>query len=88
MTEITLFWHRRDIRFHDNAGLTAALQSGFPVVPLFIYDREILDLLPSRSDARVTFIYDEVERLGRKTAQSGANCWRSTADRSKFLRSC
>ncbi len=69
--KITLFWHRRDIRFHDNAGLTAALQSGFPVVPLFIYDREILDLLPSRRDARVTFIYDEVERLGRKTAQSG-----------------
>ncbi len=69
--KITLFWHRRDLRFHDNAGLTTALQSGFPVVPLFIYDREILDLLPSRRDARVTFLHDEVERLGREAAAVG-----------------
>ncbi|MBC6699040.1 cryptochrome/photolyase family protein [Hymenobacter puniceus] len=71
--KITLFWHRRDLRVHDNVGLTAALQSGHPVVPLFIYDREILDLLPSRQDARVTFIYDQVERLGQETAQAGGN---------------
>ncbi|UYZ64597.1 cryptochrome/photolyase family protein [Hymenobacter weizhouensis] len=69
--KLTLFWHRRDLRQHDNAGLAAALQSGYPVVPLFIYDREILDLLPSRRDARVTFIYDEVERLARQTEQAG-----------------
>ncbi|TGE08580.1 cryptochrome/photolyase family protein [Hymenobacter fodinae] len=69
--KIALFWHRRDLRIHDNAGLAAALHSGYPVVPLFIYDREILDLLPSRRDARVTFIYDQVERLARETAQAG-----------------
>ncbi|GAA3930038.1 deoxyribodipyrimidine photo-lyase [Hymenobacter algoricola] len=69
--KIVIFWHRRDLRQHDNAGLAAALQSGLPVVPLFIYDREILDLLPSRKDARVTFIYDQVERLGGLTAQAG-----------------
>lgn len=69
--KISLFWHRRDLRQHDNAGLTAALQSGFPVVPLFIYDREILDLLPSRRDARVTFIHQEVERLAHQTEQQG-----------------
>ncbi|TGE15405.1 cryptochrome/photolyase family protein [Hymenobacter elongatus] len=71
MSKIVLFWHRRDLRLHDNAGLAVALQSGLPVVPLFIYDREILDQLPSRRDARVTFIYDEVERLGRQTEQAG-----------------
>ncbi|TGE24906.1 deoxyribodipyrimidine photo-lyase [Hymenobacter aquaticus] len=71
MKKIVLFWHRRDLRQHDNAGLAAALQSGYPVVPLFIYDREILDLLPSRRDARVTFIYDEVERLSQQTEQAG-----------------
>lgn len=71
MAKIALFWHRRDLRAHDNAGLTAALQSGLPVVPLFIYDREILDLLPSRRDARVTFIYDQVERLSQETEQAG-----------------
>jgi deoxyribodipyrimidine photo-lyase len=71
MAKIVLFWHRRDLRQHDNAGLTAALQSGYPVVPLFIYDRDILDNLPNRRDARVTFIYQEVERLARQTEQAG-----------------
>ncbi|NVO30052.1 cryptochrome/photolyase family protein [Hymenobacter lapidiphilus] len=71
--KVVLFWHRRDLRIHDNAGLAAALQSGYPVVPLFIYDREILDLLPSRQDARVTFIYDQVERLGRETEAAGGS---------------
>ncbi|NVO85797.1 cryptochrome/photolyase family protein [Hymenobacter terrestris] len=71
--KVVLFWHRRDLRIHDNAGLAAALQSGYPVVPLFIYDREILDLLPSRQDARVTFIYDQVERLGAETTAAGGS---------------
>ncbi|QDA58673.1 cryptochrome/photolyase family protein [Hymenobacter jejuensis] len=64
--KIALFWHRRDLRFHDNAGLAAALQSGLPVVPLFIYDSDILEALPSPRDARVTFIYDEVEKLAQQ----------------------
>ncbi|AYA36749.1 deoxyribodipyrimidine photo-lyase [Hymenobacter oligotrophus] len=69
--KIALFWHRRDFRQHDNAGLTAALQSGLPVVPLFIYDTDILDYVPRPHDARLTFIYDEVERLARQTEAAG-----------------
>ncbi|MDB5236578.1 MAG: deoxyribodipyrimidine photolyase, partial [Hymenobacter sp.] len=69
--KVCIFWHRRDLRIHDNAGLTAALASGFPVVPLFIYDSDILDYLPDKADARLTFIYDEVERLAQKTEAAG-----------------
>ena len=69
--KIALFWHRRDLRFSDNAGLTLALQSGFLVVPLFIYDKEILDNLPNKMDARLTFIYNEVERLAREAEAAG-----------------
>jgi deoxyribodipyrimidine photo-lyase len=69
--KITLFWHRRDLRFQDNVGLAAALQSGHPVLPLFIYDRDILDYLPSPKDARLTFIFDQVERLAAEAAQAG-----------------
>jgi deoxyribodipyrimidine photo-lyase len=68
--KIALFWHRRDFRQHDNAGLAAALQSGLPVVPLFIYDTDILDYVPRPNDARLTFIYDEVERLAHETEQA------------------
>ncbi|RYU82453.1 cryptochrome/photolyase family protein [Hymenobacter persicinus] len=69
--KIVLFWHRRDLRQHDNAGLTAALESGLPVVPLFIYDQEILSQLPTKRDARVTFIFDAVEQLAAQTKAAG-----------------
>ncbi|WP_046245694.1 cryptochrome/photolyase family protein [Hymenobacter terrenus] len=69
--KICLFWHRRDLRIYDNAGLAAALASGLPVVPLFIYDQDILDYLPDKADARLTYIFDEVERLAKATKAAG-----------------
>ncbi|WP_223649099.1 cryptochrome/photolyase family protein [Hymenobacter psoromatis] len=68
--KITIFWHRRDLRFQDNAGLAAALQSGHPVLPLFIYDQTILEKLP-KNDARLTFIFDQVERLAHEAHEVG-----------------
>ncbi len=55
--KIAIFWFRRDLRLEDNAAFSAALQSSHPVLPLFIYDRDILDKLEDRDDARVTFIH-------------------------------
>ncbi|GAB3845629.1 deoxyribodipyrimidine photo-lyase [Hymenobacter terrigena] len=69
--KICIFWHRRDLRIHDNVGLAAALASGLPVLPLFIYDKEILDHLPEKADARLTFIHDEVERIAEETEAAG-----------------
>ncbi|MCI1187270.1 DNA photolyase family protein [Hymenobacter sp. DH14] len=69
--KICIFWYRRDLRIHDNAGLAAALASGLPVLPLFIYDQEILDHLPEKADARLTFIHDEVEKLAQETEAAG-----------------
>ncbi|RZK21991.1 MAG: deoxyribodipyrimidine photo-lyase [Hymenobacter sp.] len=68
--KITIFWHRRDLRFQDNAGLAAALQSEHPVLPLFIYDQTILEKLP-KNDARLTFIFDQVERLAHEAHEAG-----------------
>ncbi len=63
MDKFVYFWFRRDLRFHDNHGFFQALQSGFRVKPIFIFDRGILDRLKDRSDARVAFIFQEVEAL-------------------------
>ena len=68
----SIFWHRRDLRIDDNAGLYKALKSGFPVQPIFIFDRQILDQLP-RDDKRVAFIYRNLEKLKSAYAQAGAN---------------
>lgn len=61
--DIHIFWFRRDLRLHDNTGLYAALDAGKPVLPVFIFDKHILDKLEDKDDARVTFIHDEIDRL-------------------------
>ncbi len=58
----TIFWFRRDLRLHDNAGLYHALKSEYPVLPLFIFDRNILDELPEK-DARVEFLHDTIQDI-------------------------
>lgn len=63
--KVTFFWFRRDLRLDDNVGLYHALKSNFKVVPLFIFDDEILDKLPE-DDARVGFIYSTLEDISKK----------------------
>lgn len=64
--EIVIFWHRRDLRIKDNRGLFEALSNNENILPVFIFDKEILDNLASKDDARITFIYNYIERLKLK----------------------
>lgn len=57
MTKISIFWFRRDLRLHDNSGLYHALKKGIPVLPIFIFDKNILDKLEDKQDRRVEFIH-------------------------------
>lgn len=60
--KVSIFWFRRDLRLEDNNGLHEALQSGNKVIPLFVFDEDILENLP-KNDARVTFIYKTLQNL-------------------------
>lgn len=60
--EVSIFWFRRDLRLEDNVGLTEALKGDSPVLPIFIFDPEILENLP-KDDARVTFIFESLQKL-------------------------
>lgn len=60
---ITLFWFRRDLRLHDNAALYNALKNNKNVLPVFIFDSEILSKLDDKKDKRVAFIYNAIEKL-------------------------
>lgn len=73
--KISIFWLRRDLRLEDNAALWMALKSGFPVLPIFIFDREILEKLPSKRDARVLFIHQEIARLKKELEKLGSSLW-------------
>lgn len=60
--KLVVFWFRRDLRLVDNRGLLEALASGVPVLPIFIFDTEILDKLP-KNDARVHFLHDTLQGM-------------------------
>jgi len=59
---ISIFWFRRDLRLNDNIGFLEALKSGNPVMPIFIFDSNILQELP-KNDARVTFIHGRLQEM-------------------------
>lgn len=63
MDKISIFWFRRDLRLKDNHGLYRALESGKKVLPIFIFDEDILDLLENKSDKRVDFIVHALQTL-------------------------
>lgn len=60
--KISIFWFRRDLRLDDNVGFYQSLQGKFPVLPIFIFDKEILENLP-KDDARVSFIHLQLQKL-------------------------
>ena len=63
MESINIFWFRRDLRIDDNHGLFQALNAGLPVLPLFIFDPEILAQFPDPADPRLTFIHNSLKDL-------------------------
>lgn len=72
MEPIAVFWFRRDLRIADNAGLYHALKSGYKVLPVFIFDKIILDPLP-KADARVQFIYETLKNLAAELKTWGSS---------------
>lgn len=62
---ISIFWFRRDLRLQDNHGLSRALSGEYPVLPIFIFDKNILDDLSNKKDARVTFIHQELSKINQ-----------------------
>jgi deoxyribodipyrimidine photo-lyase len=80
MSEISLFWFRRDLRLEDNRGLFLALKAGLPVLPLFIFDSNILNALSDKADARVSFIYKQVKSLKEKIEKLGGSFYVTYGD--------
>lgn len=73
MQKIALFWFRRDLRLSDNAGLYHALRSGIPVLPIFIFDKTILNKLENKEDKRVEFIHHTILDLNKQLKELGSS---------------
>ena len=71
-TTINIFWFRRDLRLQDNAGLYNALKDGNAVLPIFIFDTNILEELEDKADRRVEFIRQAILDLQRQLVKLGS----------------
>lgn len=61
--QVNIMWFRRDLRIDDNAALYHALKQGKPVIPVFIFDKNILDQLEDKADRRVQFIHAALSEM-------------------------
>ncbi len=63
--KVAIFWFRRDLRLEDNVGLYHALRSGFPVLPIFIFDIDILEKLENKKDRRVDYFHKALHAINQ-----------------------
>jgi deoxyribodipyrimidine photo-lyase len=70
--KVSIFWFRRDLRLKDNVGFSEALKAKYPVLPIFIFDKEILDKL-SKDDARISFVFETLQKMRSHLMDSHAS---------------
>ena len=73
MQKISIFWFRRDLRLDDNKGLSEALKADEKVIPIFIFDKDILDLLEDKHDRRVDYIHQSLEKINTELYETGSS---------------
>lgn len=71
--KVTIFWFRRDLRLDDNSGLARALTIGIPVLPIFIFDEEILEQLEDKGDRRLHYIHQALTHINAVLQEGGAS---------------
>lgn len=67
---MTIFWFRRDLRLDDNVAMYHALIDNNEVLPIFIFDTSIINIL-DKDDARITFIYAQLTLINEKLKEKG-----------------
>lgn len=73
--DVGICWLRRDLRLNDNAALYHALKSPNPVLVVFIFDKNILEKLSDRSDKRVAFIHQTLEKMNNELMANGSSMY-------------
>jgi len=73
--DFCIFWFRRDLRLEDNTALNAALSGSLPVLPVFLFDRNILDKLSGPEDKRLDFIQAQLQLLKTQFEKRGSTLY-------------
>lgn len=64
--KINVFWFRRDLRLEDNLGLENVLKRDLKVLPIFIFDTDILNKLENKADRRVDYFHQALNGIHEK----------------------
>lgn len=75
MQQVNIFWFRRDLRVQDNKGLAEAAKSDLPVLPVFIFDTNILNQLEEKADSRVEFIRNCIVDIDKSFQAYGSSLY-------------
>ncbi|WP_262147799.1 cryptochrome/photolyase family protein [Chryseobacterium foetidum] len=73
MSKINIFWFRRDLRLDDNTALSEALKQENKVLPIFIFDKEILSNLEDKYDKRVDYFHQALEQMNEELKKHGSS---------------
>jgi deoxyribodipyrimidine photo-lyase len=71
--KVNICWFRRDLRLHDNAALYHSLKDDMAVVPVFIFDKTILEQLEEKNDRRVAFIHHAIIDMQQQLKKVGSS---------------
>ncbi len=70
---VSVFWFRRDLRLHDNHGFYQSLKNSSDVLPVFIFDKNILEQLSDKRDKRISFIHQTLNTLYDELIKHGSS---------------
>jgi deoxyribodipyrimidine photo-lyase len=70
---VTVFWLRRELRLNDNQGLYEALKDSTEVLPVFIFDKIILNKLYNKKDTRISFIHQTLKNINSELLTQGSS---------------
>jgi len=70
--DLSIFWFRQDLRIKDNRWLFGCIEESKQVLPLFIFDQNILQSFPQK-DNRLWFLVNALQHLEKDLKNIGWN---------------
>ncbi|MCL4484127.1 MAG: deoxyribodipyrimidine photo-lyase, partial [Bacteroidetes bacterium] len=72
---VNIFWMRRDLRLDDNTALFHALKTRENVLPIFIFDSDILQRIANGTDYRINFIFHTLLEIKNALEKIGSTLY-------------
>lgn len=74
METVNIIWFKRDIRIDDHEPLLAAIETGIPVLPIYIFEEKLI-YHPNYSSKHWQFVWDSLKDLEKKLSKLNAGIW-------------